>query len=233
MAEPSYWLSTIADVAAVLGLYQPKERSAPFFTKALSLPTIGEAAIIAIILFDVLESPACEAWATAALEQDSAFGLDGTKWQAPRSGAWARPAGDLFATVARITLTNSDAARYATALERFGAVAAAPTHDTIKKYLSLLTRGELEVKRPKRNVGRAPFVFVQAARLLTKYPKLLLAALGGAPARETRKAACRAESVSPLGWCPRTELDETARKLEALKRNHEVRWRRACIEHAT
>ena len=41
MAEPSYWLSTIADVAAVLGLYQPKERSAPFFTKALSLPTIA------------------------------------------------------------------------------------------------------------------------------------------------------------------------------------------------
>ena len=95
-AEPSRWLASVADVAAVLGLYQPKERSAPFFTKALSLPTIGEAALVAMMMIDLYDSSVYGAWAGAALEHDDAFGLDGAEWQAPSSGAWARVGGVLF-----------------------------------------------------------------------------------------------------------------------------------------
>ena len=56
MAERCKWVSSVADVAAALGLVLPKERSESFFTTAPSSPTFAEAALVAIALWAALAS---------------------------------------------------------------------------------------------------------------------------------------------------------------------------------
>jgi hypothetical protein len=50
------WITTVADVAAALGIELPKAPSATFFSSSPSPPTIGEAALVAIIILDVLDT---------------------------------------------------------------------------------------------------------------------------------------------------------------------------------
>jgi hypothetical protein len=236
-AEPSPWLSSVSAIAKALGLIEPKERSEAFFTTVASFPRLGEACIVSFIIMQRGEEFS-RAWMNEVLKQNHAFGKHGEEWAVPGGGAWARPSGTLTKAITDVELKTAAATDYATALERFGAVAKAPSSSTVTKYISNLMRGR-NLTVPRRScdspttkpVARAPFVFVQAARLLKKHAGLLQEAMGAEPKRETREAARRAESSSPFGWCPTAELDEAARKLEALKRNHEVRWRRAC--HAT
>jgi len=217
-------LTSTAEICDVLGLKRPKEPLTHFYSPNPSTPMFGEVALVALMLMSSLDREPLDVWVKAASEQDAAFGIDGRDWSAPRSGVWARPFGELNQTVTSIVIGADKAAQCAEALLRFGAVRAAPPIGSITKYFSKLTNGkQLELPRGKGTVGRAPFVFVLAARLIRRQRGPLQVALGAPVTRESRRIAERNELPPESLPFHRKEFDDVARRLEALKRSNEVR----------
>ena len=215
-------VTTVSEVCAALGLKLPKEATS-FYSTSASKPSFGEVALVAIVLLHSLERDALDGWVKLVSEQDSQYGVDGSTWTAPRSGAWARPRGELNATVASIVISAEKAAECAQALLKFGAVHAAPPIGSVTKYFSLLTSGSaLEMQRGSRTVGRAPSVYLLSSRLLRRQRGRLQAALGAPVTRESRRVASRTELPPERLPYHAKEFDDSARRLNALKRDYEV-----------
>jgi hypothetical protein len=215
-------LTSTAEIREVCRL---KELSTRFYSSSPSAPMNGEVALVALMLMGTLDRESLDKWVKVASEQDAAFDVDGSEWSAPRSGAWARPRGELNLTVASIVIDAKLAANCSEALLRFGAVHAAPPVGSIKKYFLKLTTGKgLEIPRGKGTVGRAPFVFVLAARLIRRQRGPLQAALRAPVTRESCRIAARSElPPEPMPTHVRKELDDAARRLKALQRGKDVR----------
>jgi hypothetical protein len=134
---------------------KPTERSTPM-----------EAALIALALLwhskssDEIDLPR---WISMVLKEDLSYGTTG--WlQPPSMGDWQRPDGHIHTAVKSIDTDVANCMVYGTALQRWGNLIKPPPVGSLKKWFHMF--GELEITRQKKNVKRAPFICLEAARLL-------------------------------------------------------------------
>ena len=219
-------LCSSTEVAQTLGI-RPAGLAAPptaFFANSAADPTDAEAALVALALRYGAKSEEVEWFQTTVLKEELAYNARSTNdWVPPSTGAWKRPTGDLQALVAVQFSSVENACIFAEALARFGA-ASAPSTGSMTRWWSLLKRGKLEVKLPKRNISRTPFIFMMAARLLRDKDDALRWALRKPAAPRTRLAAAVAAEamLSPSPSVPREELEMARRQIESLESKQKV-----------
>ena len=159
-----------------------------------------EAALIALALLwhskssDEIDLPR---WISMVLKEDLSYGTTG--WlQPPSMGDWQRPDGHIHTAVKSIDTDVANCMVYGTALQRWGNLIKPPPVGSLKKWFTML--GTLEIKRQKKNVKRAPYICLEAARLLHHHEDELRAALSMEPMRQTRAAALTAAARVPPGF---------------------------------
>lgn len=213
-------LQSVEDVAKALGLNAIGASRQSFFDPSPSLPTFAEGVLLALaLLYSSNNTDELYDWQRRVLQYTSEFGSDGAGWTPPAHGDWQRPSGPIFDLITSMLTDGGACAAYGEALFQFGAVTSRPPHGTLKKYFSKLRSGDLKVQRPKRQIGRAPFICVHAARLLRSVTSALYGALGKAAPRATR-ARPMDEDPELLPWLERSEHEQLKWQLEQLQLQH-------------
>jgi hypothetical protein len=198
-----------------------------------------EAALIALALLwhskssDEIDLPR---WISMVLKEDLSYGTTG--WlQPPSMGDWQRPDGHIHTAVKSIDTDVANCMVYGTALQRWGNLIKPPPVGSLKKWFTML--GTLEIKRQKKNVKRAPYICLEAARLLHHHEDELRAALSMEPMRQTRAAALTAAARVPPGFKEQMEelmeeqmdeLKERSSKLRAERDEFKAAWKQRGLE---
>jgi flagellar biosynthesis/type III secretory pathway protein FliH len=140
-------------------------------------------------------------------------------------------------TIECIHTDNLDIMVYGTALQRWGNLIKPPPVGSLSKWFNML--GELEIKWQKKNVKRAPYICLEAARLLHHHEDELRAALNMEPMRQTRAAVLTAAARVPPGFKEQMEkqmeeqmdeLKERSSQLRAERDEFKAAWKQRGLE---
>ena len=180
------------------------------------MPTPMEAVFIALALLSPDNNIDHSTWTNTVLQVDGEYREQGALWKAPSDGDWRRPSGYIHRTVVCGIATRAlDYMTYGTALQRWAGCAHPPAIGTLSKWFGML--GALQLKRPKKNAARAPFIYVMAARHLRHRQDELRAALNMEPLRQTRAVAQEAALVETI------DKKEVDAQMRDAKRREKVR----------
>ena len=86
-----------------LAVIKAEVEDAPTFVTAVTDGVaVEEASLVAVAVLAPSNDIDAEEWAALVLEQEQAYGADGSSWSPPKGGAWAAPYGAIHTTVRRI-----------------------------------------------------------------------------------------------------------------------------------